>query len=212
MRYDLHSHSKYSSDSFSEPKMMVKTASKLGLSGIAVTDHNTIKGGLEAKKYETEEFQVFVGSEIKTDRGEVIGLFLSYEIKSRTFMDVVEEIKDQDGVVVVPHPFDWLRGKSLFPDERDARSIDFVEVFNSRCILPSYNRRAADFAEKNHLKKVAGSDAHFLREIGRGGVVTESNNIYEAVVKGDFTVFGRRSHITNLGLSELLSAWRTLKQ
>ena len=72
MRYDLHSYSKYSSDGFSEPKMMVKTASKLGLSGIAVTDHNTIKGGLEAKKYETKEFQVFVGSEIKTDHGEVI--------------------------------------------------------------------------------------------------------------------------------------------
>ena len=55
MKYDLHTHSKYSSDGYIEPKMMVKIAAKVGLSGIAVTDHNTIKGGLEAKKYENSE-------------------------------------------------------------------------------------------------------------------------------------------------------------
>ena len=65
---------------------MVKKAIEQGLSGIAVTDHNTIRGGVEAKKYETSDFEVIVGSEIMTDRGEVIGLFLSEEVKSKSFM------------------------------------------------------------------------------------------------------------------------------
>ena len=82
MKYDFHTHSKYSADGYIEPKIMVKIAAKVGLSGIAVTDHNTIKGGLTAKKYENDKIQVIVGSEILTDKGEIIGIFLTEEIKS----------------------------------------------------------------------------------------------------------------------------------
>jgi hypothetical protein len=212
MKYDFHTHSKYSADGQAEPEVMVKKAIKQGLLGIAVTDHNTIKGGLEAKKYETSDFEVVVGSEIMTDRGEVIGLFLSEEIKSRSFMDVMDEIKDQNGFVVVPHPFDTIRGKSVFPKEEDAHFIDNVEIFNSRCVLRNYNKKAANFAGKNGVNIIAGSDAHFLREIGSGGVVTESEDIYEAVAKGDFKVFGKRSPPLNLGLSEILRFWKMLKE
>ena len=210
MKYDFHTHSKYSADGRGEPELMVKKAIEQGLSGIAVTDHNTIRGGVEAKKYETSDFEVIVGSEIMTDRGEVIGLFLSEEVKSKSFMDVVDEINDQNGFVVVPHPFDTIRGKSVFPKEEDVRFIDNMEVFNSRCVLTNYNKKAEDFAGKNDVNIIAGSDAHFLREIGSGGVVTESEDIYEAVAKGDFKVFGRRSTPVNLGLSEILRFWKML--
>ena len=100
MKYDFHTHTKYSCDGYIEPKMLVKVAVKAGLSGIAVTDHNTVKGGLDAKKYENNEIEVIVGSEILTDRGEVIGIFLTDEIKSKRFIDVVDEIKAQNGIVV----------------------------------------------------------------------------------------------------------------
>lgn len=212
MKYDFHTHSKYSADGQGEPELMVKKAIEQGLSGIAVTDHNTIRGGVEAKKYETSDFEVIVGSEIMTDRGEVIGLFLSEEVKYRSFMEVVDEIKDQNGFVVVPHPFDTIRGKSVFPKEEDVRFIDNMEVFNSRCVLTNYNKKAEDFAGKNAVNIIAGSDAHFLREIGSGGVVTESEDIYEAVAKGDFKVFGRRSAPVNLGLSEILRFWKMLRE
>ena len=212
MKYDFHTHSKYSADGRGEPELMVKKAIAQGLSGIAVTDHNTIRGGVEAKKYETSDFEVIVGSEIMTDRGEVIGLFLSEEVKYRSFMDVVDEIKNQNGFVVVPHPFDTIRGKSVFPKEEDVRFIDNMEVFNSRCVLTNYNKKAEDFAGKNAVNIIAGSDAHFLREIGSGGVVTESEDIYEAVAKGDFKVFGRRSTLVNMGLSEILRFWKMLRE
>lgn len=212
MKYDFHTHSKYSADGQGEPELMVKKAIEQGLSGIAVTDHNTIRGGVEAKKYETSDFEVIVGSEIMTDRGEVIGLFLSEEVKYRSFMDVVDEIKNQNGFVVVPHPFDTIRGKSVFPKEEDVRFIDNMEVFNSRCVLTNYNKKAEDFAGKNAVNIIAGSDAHFLREIGSGGVVTESEDIYEAVAKGDFKVFGRRSTLVNMGLSEILRFWKMLRE
>jgi len=83
MKYDFHTHTKYSSDGYVEPKMLVKVAVKVGLSGIAVTDHNTVKGGLKAKKFENNELEVIVGSEILTNKGEVIGIFFNrrYQIK-----------------------------------------------------------------------------------------------------------------------------------
>ena len=144
MKYDLHIHSKYSSDGYCDPRVLVKTAIKKKLSGIAVTDHNTIKGGLKTIKYQNNDFQVIVGSEINTDRGEVIGLFLTEEIKSNTFIDVTEEIKEQNGLVIIPHPFDEIRGNGINLQKKDVKSVDFVEVFNSRCLLQKYNDKARE--------------------------------------------------------------------
>ena len=211
MRYDFHTHSKYSADGYVEPKTMVKVAVKAGLSGIAVTDHNTIKGGLAAKKYETDEIHVIVGSEILTDKGEVIGIFLTEEIKSMRFMEVIEEIKAQNGVVVVPHPFDGIRTTSLHPTSHDARFIDNIEVFNSRCVRQAYNDIAKDYAKENYLNSIAGSDAHFENEIGNAGIETDSDNIKEAVLSGDVTIFGKRSNIINPVTTKLLKMWRGQK-
>ena len=208
MKYDFHTHTKYSADGYIEPKILVKVAAKVGLTGIAVTDHNTIKGGLEAKKYENNEIEVIVGSEILTDKGEVIGIFLTEEIKSTSFKEVCNEIKAQNGVVVLPHPFDGIRSTSLHPNTEDAHYIDSVEVFNSRCVRQIYNDMASNYAEENCLKSIAGSDAHFENEIGTAGVKTESTDIKEAILKGDVTVFGKRSHIINPVTTKLLKIWR----
>ena len=85
MKYDFHTHTKYSTDGYIDPKILVKAAVKAGLTGVAVTDHNTIKGGLEAKKYENKNIEVIVGSEILTDKGEVIGIFFDRRDKINSF-------------------------------------------------------------------------------------------------------------------------------
>ena len=77
MKYDLHIHSKYSNDGGLEPEKIVEIAAKRGLRGIAITDHNTIKGGLMATQYETEDLKVIVATEIMTQKSEITGLFLS---------------------------------------------------------------------------------------------------------------------------------------
>ncbi len=208
MKYDFHTHSKYSIDGYIDPKIIVKIAAKVGLSGIAVTDHNTIKGGIVAKKYENNDIEVIVGSEILTDKGEIIGIFLTEEIKSKHFIDVIDEIKAQNGIVVVPHPFDAIRNTSIHPNSEDAHFIDSVEVFNSRCMRQIYNELARIYATDNDLNIIAGSDAHFENEIGNAGVRTESDNIKEAVFNGDFSVFGKRSNIINPVTTKLLKIWR----
>ncbi|MCZ3365075.1 MULTISPECIES: PHP domain-containing protein [Methanobacterium] len=207
MKYDLHSHSKYSSDGILDPRKIIKVAVKKGLDGIAVTDHNTIKGGLEAKKYETDDFKVIIGSEVMTTKGEVIGLFLSEEIKSKDFYDVIEEIKAQNGIVVLPHPFDEWRYAS-FPAKEDVKYIDNIEIFNSRCVKKKYNDNASKFAKKYKLGVTGGSDAHFANEIGHAGIIVETDDIYEAILKNNLQVFGKTSTNLNHVFTKMLKIWK----
>jgi len=140
---------------------------------------------------------VIAGSEIVTQRGEITGLFLQNEIVSRDFYEVVEEIKRQNGIVVVPHPFDRLRKSTFTPTTMDIKFIDCVEVYNSRCVLQKYNNEALSFAIQHGLKMVAGSDAHFRNEIGNAGIeVSEScEDLKKIILSGKARVFGRKSSL-----------------
>ena len=197
MKYDLHIHSKYSHDGTLGVEEIIRIARQKGLSGIAITDHNTISGGKEAKRYETEDFQVIIGSEVMTDKGEIIGLFLSKEIQSRHFYEVITEIKAQDGIVIVPHPFDKLRHSTFHVTSEYVELVDAIEGFNSRCIFQKYNKEATEFAFSHNLPVVGGSDAHYSNEIGNGGITTQSENIKRAILNNDLEIFGKRSAIIN---------------
>jgi hypothetical protein len=210
MKIDLHVHSNYSSDGSLSPADIIRIARKKGLDGVAITDHDTAAGGLEAKKYETDDFIVIAGIEVKTERGEIIGLFVTKEIKSRRFEDALIEIKSQGGLVVVPHPFDSMRRSAFHVTDEEASFVDAIEGFNSRCILQNYNRRAVTFAKKHNLPIVAGSDAHHSNEIGLAGIVTDNKNARDAIRKGDITIFGKTSPwlLVNHGRAKVRKLWR----
>jgi len=133
-----------------------------GLDGIAVTDHHTIRGGLESRDLNRSELVVIVGSEIKTEWGDIVCLFLEREITSKKFLEVVDQVRKQDGILILAHPF-WKHTLS----EELLNHVDLIEVFNSR-ISPSRNRKGERLAQKRGLPQVAGSDAHLPWEIGRG--------------------------------------------
>lgn len=210
MKYDLHIHSKYSSDGVLDPEKIVKIAMKRGLNGFAITDHNTIKGGIKAKRYERENFKVIIGSEISTERGEIIGLFLEEEIKSKDVQDVISEIKEQNGIIIIPHPFDELRHSAFHPTDEDAKFIDCIEGFNSRCVFQKYNKEAVEFAMEHKLTITGGSDAHFANEIGNGGIITEKEDVRAAIIKNNVRIFGKRSSLVNHVGTKILKTMRKM--
>ena len=108
---DLHMHTRWSHDCSIEPAALVDHAESEGLGAIAVTDHNVFGGALETVEIaHGRDLMVIPGEEVKTDRdGEVIGLFLREEIpRGLSFADTVAAIREQEGVVYVPHPFDRM--------------------------------------------------------------------------------------------------------
>jgi predicted metal-dependent phosphoesterase TrpH len=171
---DLHTHTSWSHDCLVEPAELVERAEQEGLGAIAVTDHNAFSGALEAVELARDlELTVIPGEEIKTaGQGEVIGLFLDEEIpRGLSFEETIAAIRDQGGLVYVPHPFDRMHA---IPDaatlHRHLADIDVFEVYNARLLFEQYNDEAVRFARKYNLTRGAGSDAHVLQGLGTGGV------------------------------------------
>ncbi len=211
MRVDLHIHSKYSKDCALEPVDILRAAAERGLDAIAITDHGTIGGGIAASKLAEEggiRIKVIQGAEYRTDKGEIIGYGLSEEIREKNFLDVVGAIKDQGGFVVAPHPFDSIRPYSIRLDEEVLRALDAVEVFNARCLLSAFNDRAMKFAVEHGLAMTAGSDAHYLQEIGRAGLVVDSLEFSQKGLKGA-KIFGEKSSPMELLRTKINKAFRS---
>ncbi len=171
---DLHMHTSWSHDCSTDPAELVDHAVGEGLGAIAVTDHNVFGGALETLDCaEGRDLIVIPGEEVKTDgQGEVIGLFLQQEIpRGLSFADTVAAIREQDGIVYIPHPFDRLHA---IPDPRTLHrhltDVDVLEVYNARLLFEAYNDEALRFARKYDLTMGAGSDAHVLQGVGTGGV------------------------------------------
>ena len=193
MELDLHVHSRYSFDSISNPEKILKIARKKGLDGIAITDHNTIKGGIIASQVNIKYFFTIIGSEIGTEAGDIIGLFLNEEIKSRTLLEVIDEIKAQDGIAVLAHPF--RRAKEI--NDEVIKRIDVIEAFNARN-KKSANIMAKNLALKHNLPMIAGSDAHFYFEIGRARTIInaddhEISNIKRSILTNNTKLSGKES-------------------
>jgi len=197
-RIDFHCHTKYSKCSNLEPKDILKLCRKLELQGIMICDHNTTKGASAMKEIlSPDEDLIFVpGIEILTDRGEIIGAWIEEDLTTSHFPEVAEEIKEKGGMVVIPHPFDIIRGKRFRVTESDLPFIDAIEVFNSRCILPKANKKALQIAEKYSIMQTAGSDAHFAAEIGKAWINFTGSSMDEfrqALQRGETSTEGKRS-------------------
>jgi predicted metal-dependent phosphoesterase TrpH len=171
---DLHMHTSWSFDCKVDPAELVDHAVAEGLGAIAVTDHNAFGGALEAAdEARSRDLMVIPGEEIKTDnQGEVIGLFLEREIpRGMSFADTIAAIREQNGLVYVPHPFDRMH---TIPDpatlHRHLADIDVFEVYNARLLFEAQNDEALRFARKYDLTMGAGSDAHVLPGVGTGAL------------------------------------------
>jgi len=166
IKLDLHIHSIYSGDSYIKLKDIIKYIKKKGLDGFAICDHHNLKAYKQLKnEAKFNDLIVIPGMEIETDIGEVIGLFIDHEfsIKHNNFFNVVDKIKENNGLVIIPHPFDFLRRNhlkiNLLNDKIIKKKIDGI-IFKT-CI-----KKAKNFNKKHSLFETGGSDAHTRGEIG----------------------------------------------
>lgn len=171
LHVDLHLHTDASYDCLSSPADVLARAEEVGLDRIAVTDHDQIRGALEARELAPD--RVIVGEEVRTAEGlDLIGLFLREHISpGGSFREVAAAVRRQGGVVYLPHPFDVHRGADPGFLDGVVDCVDVVEAFNARIHDRGRNRRAREWAGRHGLLTGAGSDAHLLSEIGRGRVV-----------------------------------------
>ena len=169
IKADLHIHTEYSLDSGNKLSDIIKRCLELKIDCIAVSDHGTIEGALELEK--TAPFKVIVAEEILTPHGEIMGMFLKETIPSGLSADdTVSRIREQNGLVCIPHPIDVLRASALEIGEIERLAgkghLDLMEVLNSRTVIKRCLKRSKKLAAKYNIPGSAGSDAHTIAEIG----------------------------------------------
>jgi hypothetical protein len=141
---------------------------------VAITDHDVTECAF--RLHEISPSKIIVGEEIHTTAGEIIGLFLKKHINpGASPLETIHQIKDQGGLVYLPHPFDNMRGSVLKAEAREEvwEQVDIVEIYNSRNAFFWSNRKAMRFATEKGLLLGAGSDAHSRYELGKAHLVME---------------------------------------
>ncbi|MEM5778277.1 MAG: PHP domain-containing protein [Candidatus Aenigmatarchaeota archaeon] len=195
MKIDCHCHTIYSKhffwgyDALNTPEQMIKAAMKKGLDGLAITDHDSVKGSLIAKKIAKKyKFTIITGSEISTKLGDFLALGIDEDIpKKLSLEETLEKIHELGGIGVAPHPF----GRYLFRKcvKENSKEADAIEVFNSSLNFMQ-NKKALEFAKKYKKPITAGSDAHSVREVGNAGIICDDDPI-ESILKNKVKIFSK---------------------
>ena len=198
MNVELHSHTHYSQskairhEGLNSPKEMVEYAKKIGLGAIAITDHNMIKGSVEAKKFSKKYGIVILkGEEVTTEKGHILAIGINEEIKPKlSVIETIELIHEQGGIAIASHPFD-IRNKGI---GIDAKKCDAMEAFNAMNLERIANWNAKKFSQKNSIPGVATSDAHCKEMLGYGITrvnACDEDSIIKEIKKGRIKSKGR---------------------
>jgi len=168
-KYDFHIHSIYS-DGIDSPENIVKYAKKIGLTKIAITDHNTIRGGVEGK--EIDPNYVIIGSEISSEECDILALNIIDDIKPfQSVKKTIDAIHEQGGFAIVAHPYDILRSRLKNLDLLSY--FDAIEIINGCTIAMNSPSHII-----NNFKLLSFSDAHRIEEIGLA--YTSTNHFLES--------------------------------
>lgn len=213
---DMHCHSRYS-DGFSRASSIIRKAKKLGF-GIAITDHNEIKGCLQAAK--DKKLMFIPGIEVTAAEGihmllyfhsvRDIREFYNKHIlpnKARSFLrigikDILDHSKDFNCVVSAAHPYALMWQGISKPVHRSYingeiwNNVDAVEVICGSNIKRR-NYKAVELAEQLRKGITGGSDAHTLKEVGRVFTYTQYNatvsSFLDSILANKTNVIGKET-------------------
>ena len=174
MKLGLHIHSKYSHDSKVSVEEILEAAENAGFDAIAITDHNTATGGLEAQKKASRSVSVIPAAEFSTQYGHVLAYFIDDSIEKEThrindrqfdFYSIIKNVKKINGVTILAHPY--VSGLKANPGILEY--VDGIEQYNSR--LDSFLLKAVSqsfvkrFPGRDGFLYMGGSDAHSAAEV-----------------------------------------------
>lgn len=200
IKTDLHCHTKGSVDSKISQEDLLKIINEGKLDKVAITNHNEIDDAISL--YTKVPDKIIVGEEISSLEGHIIGLFLTkYIPPHQPIKQVIQQIKAQNGLVYIPHPYSTFRsgiGEETLDLIKD--DIDIIEVFNSRSFFPSENSKALNYAKKYNIMCGAASDAHELINLGKTYILIENFDLKESFMHNlkNATLIKKRASIKSM--------------
>ena len=218
---DMHFHS-YHSDGHDAIAPIANQARSLGI-GIALTDHNEIRGAMELARH--EDLLTVPGIELTSAEGSHLLVyfytardlehfylrsvlpFMGADVMSSTFLEMealIEAAKRYPSVVVLPHPFSTAYTgvhNSYFSEERLRAiydMIDGVEVINAEN-MNKWNLKSTVLGFNLGKGVSGGSDGHRLAHMGRAVTLAEDacacGDFLDAFKAGLTKVVGKETHL-----------------
>ena len=144
---ELHCHTLHSDGSFSV-KELIDTAKARHLSGICLTDHNTVSGWYEADLY--SDISVLKGTEYTTYHGHILSLNAGRMIDCFDITDIDRElriIRESGGLVGMAHPYQLgtpiCTGGRWEYDVKDFSLVNYMEIWSEgEMLMTPANHRA----------------------------------------------------------------------
>lgn len=222
---DLHVHSACGDGMAGVSQILEYADRKTDLSVVAITDHDELKGGYEARevwargKYRVE---VVPGEEVTTLNGHLIALFLEEPVPSlRPLRETLEAVHRQGGLCIIPHPLNWLTRsvghRTILDVQRRRGSGIYFDAIQTANVAPgsSVNLKTAQRLnrERYHLPEVGGSDAHFLPAVGSAFTLFDgqgAEDLRRAILLGTTSaVNGRYPSMATIGyMTFIRQQWR----
>lgn len=183
-KFDLHVHTKHSSDCNAKIEEIIKIAKERGIGFIGITDHNSIRSW---KKINSKI--IIPGIEVSSKSGHILGLYIEDKIpKGLSAEETIRKIHEQKGLAIAPHPFEpWRNGIGRKVFELD---LDGVEVFNSKSSFLNF----FNFLQSKKLRdkaKIAASDAHFPECVGYG-LAASKYRPKKAILKNEVEIIRKK--------------------
>ena len=216
MKGFIHAHSKYSYDSLNSIDQIINKALEHQLDFIILTDHENINGSLELRKRIKERnlnLIAPVAAEYKTEYGDIIAAFIQDEVIDMRFTNFVNEVKRQDGLLMLPHPY---QSHPITKLDHIATKMDIIEIYNSRC-SEEQDLKAKNLASKLGKPYFYGSDAHLKNELCNVIISIEAeaineSSLKEALLKNKISLVSKdKIYLRGIRFSQIIKSIKTRK-
>ena len=192
-RADTHLHTNLG-DGTASPARVIEEAIRKGLQVIAITDHDHVEGAkrvAELLAQQESTLQVITGVEVSTRQGHLLGLFVKKAPKALQSVEAsIEAIKEQGGIVIIPHPLGRLVPSLSRAKIDDLLNkgfpIDGIEIYNPSPANASMRSMVRLANAQWGLAEMGGSDAHFWQHIGAAYTLfpgSSSNDLCRAILE-----------------------------